>query len=92
MVIRDIFRKYPGKYEIIISELCENLDSLDEPDAKAAMIWIVGEYAERIDNSGDLLESFLETFHEEPQAVQQQILTATVPRRNGMPLSGAEIL
>lgn len=35
------------RYEIIISDLCENLDSLDEPDAKAAMIWIVGEYAER---------------------------------------------
>ena len=37
------------RYEIIISDLCENLDSLDEPDAKAAMIWIVGEYAERSD-------------------------------------------
>ena len=35
------------RYEIIVSDLCENLDSLDEPDAKAAMIWIVGEYAKR---------------------------------------------
>ena len=33
---------------MIISELCQNLDSLDEPDAKASMIWIVGEYAERL--------------------------------------------
>lgn len=78
VVIRDIFRKYPGRYEIIISDLCENLDSLDEPDAKAAMIWIIGEYAERIDNSVDLLESFLENFHEEPSSVQLQLLTATV--------------
>lgn len=78
VVIRDIFRKYPGKYEVIISDLCESLDSLDEPDAKASMIWIIGEYADRIDNSGDLLESFLETFHEEPSMVQLQLLTATV--------------
>lgn len=78
VVIRDIFRKYPGKYEIIISDLCENLDSLDEPEAKSAMIWIVGEYAERIDNSMDLLEHFIENFNEEPPPVQLQLLTATV--------------
>lgn len=29
------------------------------------MIWIIGEYAERIDNADELLESFLETFPEE---------------------------
>merc|ERR1719253_63499 len=78
VVIRDIFRKYPGKYEVMISDLCENLDSLDEPEAKAAMIWIIGEYAERIDNSAELLESFLESFQEEPANVQLQLLTATV--------------
>ena len=31
---QDIFRRYPNKYESIISTLCENLDSLDEPEAK----------------------------------------------------------
>lgn len=46
MVIQDIFRKYPNRYESIISVLCENLDTLDEPEAKASMIWIIGEYAE----------------------------------------------
>ena len=40
--------------------LCDSLDSLDEPDARAAMVWIIGEYAERIDNADELLESFLE--------------------------------
>ena len=34
VVIKDIFRKYPNKYESIISTLCENLDSLDEPEAR----------------------------------------------------------
>lgn len=42
------------------------------------MIWIIGEYAERIDNADELLESFLETFPEEPAQVQLQLLTATV--------------
>ena len=78
VVIKDIFRRYPNRYESIIATLCENLDTLDEPEAKAAMVWIIGEYAERIDNADELLETFLETFAEEEAAVQLQLLTATV--------------
>lgn len=44
VVLKDCFRRYPGRYEGIIATLCENLDSLDESQAKAAMIWIIGEY------------------------------------------------
>ena len=31
VVIRDILRRYPGRYEGIIAQLCEHLDALDEP-------------------------------------------------------------
>eukprot|EP01097_Dermamoeba_algensis_P003025 TRINITY_DN2220_c0_g1_i1.p1 TRINITY_DN2220_c0_g1~~TRINITY_DN2220_c0_g1_i1.p1 ORF type:complete len:556 (-),score=135.24 TRINITY_DN2220_c0_g1_i1:200-1867(-) len=78
IVVKDIFRKYPNKYERIISTLCENLESLDEPEAKASMIWIVGQYAERIDNANDLIESFIDGFKDESPLVQLQLLTATV--------------
>ena len=69
VVIKDIFRRYPNQYESIIGTLCENLDVLDEPEAKAAMIWIIGQYADRIENSDELLEDFLYTFLEEPTEV-----------------------
>jgi len=49
--------------------LCSNLDDLDEPEAKASLIWIIGEYAEKIENADELLGIFLETFKEEPYAV-----------------------
>ncbi|XP_017771576.1 PREDICTED: AP-1 complex subunit beta-1 [Nicrophorus vespilloides] len=78
VVIKDIFRKYPNKYESIISTLCENLDTLDEPEARASMVWIIGEYAERIDNADELLDSFLEGFADENAQVQLQLLTAVV--------------
>ena len=78
VVIKDIFRKYPNRYESIIATLCENLEELDEPEAKASMVWIIGEYAERIDNADELLESFLETFHDDTAQVQLQLLTGTV--------------
>ena len=78
IVIKDIFRKYPNRYESIIATLCESLEELDEPEAKASMIWIIGEYAERIENADELLDSFLDTFQEETTQVQLQLLTATV--------------
>jgi len=78
VVIKDIFRKYPNKYESIIATLCENLETLDEPDAKASMVWIIGEYADRIDNAADLLDRFLDVFCDESSEVQLQLLTAVV--------------
>jgi vesicle coat complex subunit len=78
VVIKDIFRKYPNRYESIIADLCENLENLDEPDAKASMVWIIGEYADRIDNAAELLEQFIENFGSENAQVQLQLLTATV--------------
>ena len=42
------------------------------------MIWIIGEYAERIDNADELLESFLDSFQDENTQVQLQLLTAIV--------------
>lgn len=42
------------------------------------MVWIIGEYAERIDNADELLDSFLEGFADENAQVQLQLLTAVV--------------
>jgi len=78
IVVKDIFRKYPSRYEQVLSALCESLEVLDEPEAKASMIWILGEYAERIDNVDELLDSFLSNFHDEPVIVQMQLLTGVV--------------
>jgi len=70
VVIKDIFRRYPDRYEKIIPILCENLDLLDEPEAKAAIIWIVGQYAERIENAEDLMENLTYSFLEESTEVR----------------------
>ena len=45
-------RRYPNRYESVLGMLCENLETLSEPEAKAAMVWMLGEYAERIDKAG----------------------------------------
>jgi len=78
IVIKDIFRRYPNKYEKVIVDLVENLDTLDEPEAKESMIWILGEYAEKLENATERLEYFVDSFTDEPARVQLQLLTATV--------------
>ena len=64
VVVKDILRKYPG-YEGVIPTLCKQIDELDEPEARGALIWIVGEYAEKINNADQILESFVDGFMEE---------------------------
>ncbi len=51
-------------YEGVIPTLCASLEELDEPEAKASLIWIIGEYANKIDNADEL-----ETFTEESYSV-----------------------
>ncbi|KAI7567674.1 Adaptor protein complex beta subunit [Hortaea werneckii] len=92
VVIKNIFRKYPNQYESIISTLCENLDSLDEPEAKAAMIWVIGQYADRIENSEVLLEDFLDTWPDETHEVQLALLTATVKLFIQRPTKGQDLV
>lgn len=70
IVTKDIFRRYPGKYEAIIPTLCENLDALEEPEAKAAMVWILGQFSDRIDNADELLDDLVYKFLDETVEVR----------------------
>lgn len=78
VAVRDIFRKYPHRYDSIITTLCDNLDFLDDPQAKVAMIWILGHYTDRIEKSHALLDTFLQNFLDETVEIQLALLTATV--------------
>ncbi|KAJ1964713.1 beta-adaptin [Dimargaris xerosporica] len=78
VVIKDIFRKYPNRYEGTIPTLCKSLEIIDEPEAKSSFIWIIGEYATRIENADEILEAFLDNFLLEEAQVQLQLLTAVV--------------
>ncbi|KAE8351771.1 adaptin N terminal region-domain-containing protein [Aspergillus coremiiformis] len=92
VVIRNIFRKYPNQYESIIGRIIQNIDELDEPEAKAAIIWIIGQYADRIENSDGLLQDYLATFHDETVEVQLALLTATVKFFIQRPTKGQQLV
>lgn len=92
IVIRDIFRKYPNKYERLLTDICENLKSLDDPEAKASIVWIIGEYVHLIENADEILATFAENFKDEPDVVQQQILISCMKLFLHRPEDGTEIL
>ncbi|KAK5093834.1 hypothetical protein LTR70_006085 [Exophiala xenobiotica] len=92
VVIKNIFRKYPNQYESIISTVIRQVDELDEPEAKSAIIWIIGQYADRIENADSLLQDYLATFHEEPVEVQLSLLTATVKLFIQRPTKGSSLV
>lgn len=74
--LRDIFRRYPNTFEGAMTIVNENLRTLDDTEAKAALIWIIGEYSDRIDGAENQLLKFIDNIKEEPYIVQLQILNA----------------
>lgn len=78
IVMCDILRKFPGIFDGIISSVVKNVTSVKDPRAKAASIWILGEYCNRIERVDELLDPYLDTFHDEPPSVQLQLLASLV--------------
>jgi AP-1 complex subunit beta-1 len=68
--MRDVFRKYPQKFSAVLKDLFQNMKAYDEPEAKSAMVWIIGEYAEIFTNTQQILAKFIESFHDEPPMMQ----------------------
>ena len=52
---KDILRKFPNKYTSLVKNLCKKLQYFYEPESKAAIIWILGEYAEKITDSETII-------------------------------------
>lgn len=83
--IQDIFRTYPDRYEGVIVALCESIVTYDDPNAKASLVWILGEYCTRIEGVEDILVDLLNieveqqsvgTFVEDPVVIQLSVITA----------------
>lgn len=63
-----------------------------EPDAKASIVWIIGEYAEKINEAEKLIDSFADSFLEDPTKVKLALLTATVKLYLKKPDEGEDII
>ena len=77
--MQKLLRKYPVHADKIIAKMPDFLRTIDEPEAKKALLWMLAEYGHVIPEAPYLFEPLVEGFSEETsQAVRLELLaTAT---------------
>ena len=88
LVLMDLLRKYPERRAPMLERAQRCLREAEEPAARAALIWLVGEYGSEITEAPYLLESIIDGFDDEASPeVKLALLTASVKvSRGGGPL------
>ncbi|CCW63513.1 unnamed protein product [Phytomonas sp. EM1] len=81
VVVQNVLRQYPGSFLGVIPIVYESLSLLDDEDARAAVAWIIGEYADQVPQAMDYLQVFVSNYMKEPFRVQLAVLTALVKLR-----------
>lgn len=80
MVMQEVLRKYPDRASSVIPSLHKCLQKCDATDGgKAAVVWMLGEYGQLIDNAPYLLEPIIDQVEAETSVeVPCELLTAAV--------------
>ncbi|KAM9890254.1 hypothetical protein OXX79_011561 [Metschnikowia pulcherrima] len=65
---------------------------MEEADAKLAVTWIVGQFAEEISNADAILKYLTASFNEEPLEVQYAMVTAVVKYYVHYPVEGEKLV
>ncbi|KAG2699742.1 hypothetical protein I3843_07G203400 [Carya illinoinensis] len=80
VLVKDLLRKYPQWSQDCIA-VVGNISSknIQEPKAKAALIWMLGEYSQDMHDAPYILESLIENWEDEHSAeVRLHLLTAVM--------------
>ncbi|XP_047327888.1 beta-adaptin-like protein A [Impatiens glandulifera] len=80
VLVKDLLRKYPQWSNGCIAVVGNiSSKSIQEPKAKAALVWILGEYAQEMQDAPYVLESLVDSWEEEHSAeVRLHLLTAVL--------------
>eukprot|EP01006_Ploeotia_vitrea_P015670 TRINITY_DN4566_c0_g1_i1.p1 TRINITY_DN4566_c0_g1~~TRINITY_DN4566_c0_g1_i1.p1 ORF type:complete len:800 (-),score=468.60 TRINITY_DN4566_c0_g1_i1:107-2506(-) len=79
IVMKDLLRKFPERYEEVIPPLQKCLKNIEEEEGKVAVIWMIGEYGDTIRDAPYILEPLIDSFAEEPSAaVRMELLAASM--------------
>ena len=77
--IKKLLQTQEEEHTDIIIQMSKLVDSVEVPSARAAIVWVVGEYTERIPkHSPDVLRKLAKTFCNEEVIVKQQIVNLAV--------------
>lgn len=62
VVFQIIYRKYPEKfvYDAPFKIMSDNLQLITEPEPRGSLIWLIGEFADKIKESVDIVKGLTE--------------------------------
>ncbi|GLE02423.1 hypothetical protein PINS_up011261 [Pythium insidiosum] len=79
VVMKDLLRKYPEKRHDVLNVLPRIIAQVQQPQAKAAIVWMMGEFGQDIRRAPYVLEKLIDDFSEETSpAVQLELLSASM--------------
>ncbi|CAF0992492.1 unnamed protein product [Adineta ricciae] len=75
VVVKKLLQINPVQYGDIIKHIVRKVDKITVPQARASILWLIGEYSERISKlAPDVLRKMAKTFPDEEAIVKHQIL------------------
>lgn len=79
VVMKDLLRKYPEKRHDVLTVLPRIINQVQQPAAKAAIVWMLGEFGQDIRRAPYVLEKLIDDFSEETSpSVQLELLSASM--------------
>lgn len=79
VVMKDLLRKYPEKRHDVLTVLPRIISQVEQPQAKAAVIWMLGEFGQDLRRAPYVLEKLIDDFSEETSpAVLLELLSASL--------------
>ena len=77
--LKDLLRKYPHLAQKVVPETTTKFKLIDDAEGKAAVIWLLGEFGELVEEGPYILEPLCAGYNEEPERhVRLELLTAGV--------------
>lgn len=79
VVIKKLLQSQPNQHKDIISQMSRLMDTITVPQARASILWLLGEYSELVPNiAPDVLRKMAKSFIQEEDIVKLQVLNLAV--------------
>jgi len=78
VVMRDMLRRFPDQAQDVIPRLAQSLDVVEDTSAIAAIVTMIGEYGEIIEDGPYVLEEVIKDWDNQHAQVKAQLLVGTL--------------
>ncbi len=79
IILSVVVRIHPTLSDVVLPHLAKYLRKIDDSEAKASLIWLLGEFGKNILEAPYILEQFIQSYDQESSiSIKTQILTATM--------------